>query len=68
MFKFVFSLNKRRFYKMSKLSKPEEIDRKTIALSKTNHLILKRIMHKLECDSMDDCITKLVAKEGFIIK
>jgi hypothetical protein len=46
---------------MSKICK-SEIERKTIALSTTNHLLLKKIGHKLECDSMDATITKILNK------
>jgi hypothetical protein len=46
---------------MSKIFKPE-IERKTIALSTANHLILKKIGHQLECDSMDQTISKILAK------
>lgn len=54
-------VDKIRFYKMSKLCK-SEIERKTIALSETNHLLLKKIGHRLECDSMNETVSKILEK------
>ena len=46
------------------LSKPEiQNNRTTVSLSKTNHLILKKLSYRFECDSIDKTISRLLEKE-----
>lgn len=50
------------FYKMNELCKPEIERRKTVSLSETNHSLLKKIGHRLECDSMDKTISTVLER------